>query len=277
MTLSGATRTAAVIGDPVRHSRSPAIHNAAFAELGLDWVYVALPVPAGQGAAAVEAMRVLGIDGLSVTMPHKGAVASAVDRRSDAVEKLGACNCVAREGGVLIGHNTDGAGFVASVRADAGVELAGASVAVLGAGGAARAIVHAIGEAGVDRIVVVNRTATRAEETARLASVASVGDERDLAGVDVIVNATAVGMLGGPDPDGCPMPVDLLSDRQLVADIVYQPLRTPLLEAAAARGAKTVGGLGMLVHQAAVQFELWTGEQAPVQTMIDAVRSAPAA
>lgn len=262
-----------MIGDPVRHSRSPLIHNAAFAATGLDWAYLALPVAEGQGAAAVEAMRTFGLDGLSVTMPHKQVVAEAVDQRSASVTALGACNCVARDGDVLVGHNTDGAGFVAALKAETGVDLAGARVAILGAGGAARAIIDSVGRAGASQILVVNRTAEAAASAAELADSASVADVSQAADVDVIVNATAIGMAGGPSPDALPIESDLLSDRQVIVDIVYQPLQTPLMLAATERGATVVGGLGMLVHQAALQFELWTGLEAPVAAMSAAVAS----
>lgn len=270
--VSGATRLAAVIGDPVRHSRSPQIHNAAFAALDLDWIYLALPVAAERGADAVEAMRTMGIEGLSVTMPHKQAVARAVDRRTGAVDLLGACNCVFRDGPFLVGDNTDGPGFVRSL-ADVGVDPGGAVVAVVGGGGAARSIIDALARAGAERVVVVNRDPGRARSAASLRSCAEVGTADDLASVDIIVNATSVGMTGGPASGSVPIPLDLIMARHVVADIVYQPEMTPLLAAASDRGATIVGGLGMLVHQAAIAFELWTGEPAPLEVMTAAARS----
>ena len=272
--MTGRTRLAAVIGDPVRHSMSPTIHNAAFAELGLDWMYLALPVPSGRGGDAVEAMRLFGIDGLSVTMPHKDVVAGAVDARTAAVDRLGACNCVFRDGDRLVGDNTDGDGWVRAFELESGVGLSGASLAVIGAGGAARAIVEAAGRAGADRIVVVNRTAASAERAASLADVGVIGTAADLEGVDIVVNATSVGMAGGPDASGIPLSGSWIGQHQVVADIVYQPRATPLLQEAARRGARTVGGLGMLVHQAATAFERWTNHTAPVDTMTAAVLGA---
>lgn len=250
---------------------SPTIHNASFAALGLDWVYVALPVPAGAAGAAVEAMRVLGIDGLSVTMPHKDDVAAAVDRRTDAVERLGACNCVFRDGDELVGDNTDGDGWVRAFQADTGVAVAGSRLAVLGAGGAARAIVEAAGRAGAEDIVVVNRSAAPAEHAASLATVGRVGTVDDLGDLEIVVNATSVGMAGGPDPSGIPLSGTWIEQHHTVADIVYQPRSTPLLDEARRRGARTSGGLGMLVHQAATAFERWTGSTAPIDVMTDAV------
>lgn len=269
--ISGQTRLAAVIGDPVRHSRSPLIHNAAFAALGLDWVYLAFPVAAGNADRALDAMRTLSIDGLSVTMPHKQQVAESVDEATAETRALGACNCVVRDGDKLVGHNTDGAGFVAAVEAETGRGLGGTSVGVIGAGGAARAIVFALGQAGASDVVVVNRTTSAGQSAAELTPVARVGGHADLEEVDVVINATSVGMVGGPDPTGMPHEPALIRAGQIVADIVYQPLETAWMAAARQQGATVVGGLGMLVHQAALAFELWTGRRPPIDVMTQAV------
>lgn len=276
--ISGATRLAGVIGDPVRHSLSPAIHNAGFAALGLDWVYVALPVPAGGGAAAVEAMATLGIEGLSVTMPHKADVATAVDELTPVARVLGVCNCLYRADGGdrIVGHSTDGDGFVAAFTTRFARAPAGLSFLVVGAGGAARSIVEALGRAGADRILVANRTLTKAEQAAELAAQATAVATSDLgpgdvAGMDVVVNTTAVGMAGGPAPDEVPIPIGGLRAGHLVVDIVYQPRITPLLAAARAVGAETDGGVPMLIGQAALAFELWTGAAAPIEAMTAAV------
>lgn len=277
-TPSGHTRLAAVIGDPVRHSLSPAIHNAAFAALGLDWVYVALPVPAGRGAEAVAAMEVLGIDGLSVTMPHKAAVAGAVSRRTAVVDRLGVANCVFRDDqGHLVADSTDGDGFVRSLAHDNGVSLDGARVMVFGTGGAARSIIEAVGRARPGELVVVSRSPERSAAAAGLAEGARAGSVSEAGTMDVVINATPVGMAGGPDPDGVPLAVEALAAHHLVVDIVYQPRRTPLLAAAEAVGATTVNGVGMLVHQAALAFEHWTGQPAPLQAMTAAAFPPPAA
>jgi shikimate dehydrogenase len=216
-------------------------------------------------------MRTLGIDGLSVTMPLKDEIAAAVDRRSDAVVRLGACNCVVRDGDELVGHNTDGLGFVAALRSETTVDLDDSHVVVLGAGGAARAIVHALGQVGVGRITVINRSPEKASAAASLTTRAIVGSIDDIPEADVVVNATSIGMDGGPS--GSPVPADRLRPHHLVADIVYQPRQTVLMTEAEACGARTVGGLGMLAHQAAIAFELWTGEQAPIEVMTNVVRS----
>ena len=273
--LTGATRLAAVIGDPVRHSRSPALANAAFSAGNLPWAMVAFEVPAGSGAEAVEAARVLGIGGLMVTMPHKAEVIPALDRLTPAAAALGAVNSIAWEGDALVGDNTDGPGLVASLRTDRGIDLAGRRVAVLGAGGAARSVAWAVGDAGAAEVVVVDRTAARAETAAALAGpVGRVAPVEAVAEADVVVNATSVGMGAGADDDGpLPVPVEVLGDHQVVVDLVYQPLVTPLLRAAAAAGARSVDGLGMLVHQAARSIERWTGIVPDLAAMAAAARA----
>lgn len=276
--LSGHTQLAAVIGYPVRHSLSPAIHNAGFAALGLDWAYLAFEVAPDQGEAAVRAMIPLGIRGLSVTMPHKDAAASAVDELTPEAEALGAVNCVVNHDGHLVGHNTDGDGFVASLRTDHGFEPAGRRCVVLGAGGAARSVIVALAGAGATDIAVVNRTPNRAVEAARLAGeVGRVADVSEVAAADLVVNATSIGMGASPgndesDPADLPVAPELLQSHQVVADLITHPRQTPLLLAAERRGATPVPGLGMLVHQAALAFSLWTGQEAPIAAMWEAVK-----
>ncbi len=264
---TGATRVAAVIGSPVHHSLSPTLHNAAFAEADLDWVFVALDVAEGDGAAAVEAMRVLGLAGLSVTMPHKAEVAAAVDRVSVEAAALCSVNCVARVDDEIVGYSTDGPGFVDALVA-AGHDVGGRTFAVLGAGGAARSIVDSLAREGAVDIAIVNRTPATAEAAAELApTVARVADPGEVTELDVVVNATSVGMAGGGTEGAMPVPPDLLRSGQVVVDIVYEPVETPLLAAARSMGLVTVGGLGMLVHQAAHAFRHWTGLDAPVAAM----------
>ncbi|WP_419864330.1 shikimate dehydrogenase [Candidatus Poriferisodalis sp.] len=279
MRPSGTTRLAGVIGDPVRHSLSPALHNAGFAHLGLDWTYVALEVPAGGGAAAVAAMRALGIDGLSVTMPLKAEVADACDELSPAAAMLGAVNCVRRSGDRLIGENTDGVGFVNSLRSQAGVEPVGKHAVVLGAGGAARAVVVALVSEGTS-VTIVNRSiepAMRAAELGKTAALAAgvgssmsvmVGAPGAVRDADLVVNATPLGMHGS---DPLPVEPELLHGGQLVVDLIYTPAVTPILEIADEAGAQTLNGTGMLLFQAAEQFKMWTGRDAPTRAMGAAV------
>jgi shikimate dehydrogenase len=254
--ISATTRVAAVIGSPVRHSLSPALHNAGFAATGVDWVYTAFDIAPGGTGRALEAMRTLGLGGLSVTMPHKEAVAELVDELDPAAAVLRSVNTVVPLGdGRLKGYSTDGAGFVASLAA-AGVDVAGQRVCVIGAGGAARAIVDALARAGVAALTVVNRNAERASVAAALAgAIGVVGDAAIIADADIVVNATSVGM-GSVE---LPFDADLLHAGQVVADIVYHPRRTALLNAAESKGTRMIEGLGMLVHQAVLQQQLWTG------------------
>ena len=274
---AGSTRVAAVIGDPVGHSLSPILHNAGFQAAQLDWVYVAFPVAQGQASRALDAMAALSFGGLSVTMPHKQAVAEALGSSlSRAAARLGAVNCVRWDGNALVGENTDGDGFIDALRQELGVDPAGASVAVFGAGGAGRAVVAALADAGVERLVVINRDLARAQQAVALGGqYASVGDQSVVGEMDIIVNATSVGMGIHPiDQRGQPeLPFDpaALGPGHIVADLVYQPARTGLLEAAERAGARTLNGVGMLLYQAVRAFELWTGHAAPVPAMREAV------
>ena len=262
--ITADSRVVAVIGSPVRHSLSPAMHNAAFADAGLDWVYVAFEVVPGASTAALAAMRALGIAGFSVTMPHKDDVAVAVDVLDPPAAALASVNTVVlMPDGRLGGHNTDGAGFVASLR-EAGVDPTGMTVTVLGAGGAARAVIDALARSGVRRVAVVNRSDERAAVAARLAGAAGVvGNSADISAADLVVNATSVGM--GSQQSPCD--VGLLRSTQVVADLVYHPLETTLLRAARDCGAHAIDGLGMLVHQAVLQQQIWTGVSVPPRVM----------
>ncbi len=272
MATDARTTVVGVMGDPVGHSLSPLLHNAAFAALELNWISVGFEVAAGNAAAALDGLRALGLAGVSVTMPHKADVAALVDERSAVAAKLGAVNCVVNRDGTLYGANTDGAGFVASLARAADFDPKGTRCLIIGAGGAARAVTLALADAGAASVTVVNRTPAKAADVAALAgSVGHVGEPAGGALVgdaELVVNATPVGMEGsgavGADWIIAP---SLLRAGQLAADLVYVPRPTPWLAGAAAAGATTVDGLGMLVHQAAEQLELWTGLPAPVDVM----------
>ena len=290
---TAATRVAGVIGDPVRHSLSPALHNAAFAALGLDWVYVAFPVAAGQGAAAVRAMRALELAGLSVTMPHKADVVPELDRLGPTAARLGVVNTISwaasAAGGELEGDSTDGAGFLDALHGDDGYDPKGRRCLVLGCGGAARSVTLALAEAGAASVHVVGRRADAARACSELAGGAGQAvvlgaaasppspESPDLAelahGAELIVNATPVGMAGDQE---LPFGLDpaVLHSGQFVADLVYAPAATPLLVAARTRGAGTTNGLGMLIHQAARQVAIWTGRPAPIEAMSAAALTA---
>jgi shikimate dehydrogenase len=263
------------MGEPIRHSLSPVLHNAAFRALDLDWVSLAFPVAEGEAEAAVHGIRALGLDGMSVTMPHKAAVMPALDRLSETASRLGAVNTIVRRGRELRGESTDGSGFLDALRADEGFDPAGKRCVVLGAGGAARAVVLALAEAGASEVVVVGRTPERVATAASLAGRAGrAGQPADAKDADLVVNGTPVGMAGivridGSRVEGRDLPIEpeLLGPGQWVVDLVYHPLITPLVAAARDRGAKAVNGLGMLIHQAAHAFRLWTGEDAPLEAM----------
>jgi shikimate dehydrogenase len=272
----GSTQVVAVIGDPIAHSLTPLLHNTAFAAMGLDWVSVAFPVRAGDAPAAIEGMRALRLGGLSVTMPHKQAVVAEVDELTERARRLDAVNSIFWRDGLLIGDNTDGAGFLASLRRSANFEPAGKRALVLGAGGAARAVIAALADAGAAEIVVVARRPEAMGQAIVLAgSVGRAGGPQDVAAVDLVVNATPAGMADTPGQHEQP-PLDpgLLSERHLVADLIYHPLRTAWLDGAAQRGARVVGGLGMLVHQAQAALTDWTGVEPPVEEMWKAAERA---
>lgn len=269
MTVTARTTVAGVVGDPVRHSLSPVMHNAAFAATGLDWVYVAFPAPRGRGRAAVGAARDLGIAGLSVTMPHKADAADECDELSERAARLRSVNTVVARDGKLFGDSTDGEGLLRSLAGEH-VEVGGRAVLLVGGGGAARAVALALAEAGA-RVQVAAR---RAEAAADVAGVAGASTapyaelDEAVRAADVVVNATPLGMQG-EEPAFDP---GALGPTHAVVDLVYQPATTPLLRHAREAGARTVGGLGMLVHQAALAFRLWTGVEAPVDIMREAAR-----
>jgi shikimate dehydrogenase len=267
--ITGATRVVGVIGDPVEHSRSPAMHNAAFAALALDWVYVPFPARRGEGGDAVRAMHALGLAGLNVTMPHKADAAAACDDLEPAAADLGAVNTVVVGGdGELVGHSTDGEGFMRALD-DEHVNVSGRRCVVVGAGGVARAIAQALGRGGADVTVAARRedAARRAAALAPGGAALTLGDV-PVESFDLVVNATPLGMSGEPPP----IDSTRLHAGQFVYDTVY-PAETPLLAEARARGARAAGGLGMLVHQGALSFELWTGLAPP----LDPMRSAASA
>ena len=261
-----------MIGDPVRHSLSPVIHNAAFRAVGRDAVYVAFEVLNGHGVSAIESMRALGLGGLSVTMPHKTAVAHLVDEASDDVVALGAANTIIRlPGGRLRAESTDGAGAIDALVV-AGCDPTGKRCLVIGAGGAGRAVVRALAARGAAEIAIVNRDDQRAEAALRLADGRGVRRTVDaVSDADVIINATPQGMGSG----SVELPLDpaRVSAGQVVNDLIYNPRETALLRAARLRGAVGIDGLGMLVHQAARQFRLWTGDDAPIDVMRNAVEA----
>jgi shikimate dehydrogenase len=262
----------ATIGNPISHSLSPLLHQAAFDALGLDWVSVAFPVAVGLAPRALDAVRVLDMAGLSVTMPHKSDAAGACDELTPLARRLGAVNCVTNREGRLVGDSTDGPGLLEALERASGSGPGGLRCVVIGAGGAGRAAVAALADAGAAEVVVVNRTLERAEVAASLAGpIGRVGTPDDIRRAELVVHAIPLGMSGSDDTAGTVGPfTDLFHEGQVVMDLVYEPLQTPLLKGAAEKGAVTVSGLGMLVHQAAISLRSWTGLEAPTKRMWEA-------
>ena len=256
--LSGHARLAGVFGYPITHSRSPRLHGFWLQRYGIDGAYIPLGVPPGGFAAAVRALVDLGFRGANVTIPHKVAAFEICDQVAPFARRAGAVNTLVFKNGRVEGSNTDGFGFLESIREAAPGWRADAGPAVLlGAGGAARAIAAALLDAGAPRVTLVNRTATKAEALARdLGGPVHVADQPPLKDAALLVNTTSLGMQGQP---GLTIDLAPLPASAVVADIVYVPLETRLLAAARARGLVAVDGLGMLLHQARPGFEAWFG------------------
>lgn len=265
-----------LLGYPVAHSLSPAMHNAAFRALGLDWQYELLETPREKISEALARLRADEWAGANVTVPHKEAVIQFLDDLGESARKIGAVNTIVKRDGKLIGENTDVYGFAEASR-DARVDLHDARAVILGAGGGARAVAFALGEGCAASIVILNRTAPRAAMLAdtlrqhfpQLALAVNAMDALDDA--DIIANATSVGM--SPRSNESPMPHGWAFPRGAVAfDLVYRPTQTQFLRDAERAGARTIGGLGMLVHQGAAAFKLWTGHDAPAEVMFKAAQ-----
>ena len=272
--INAATRLCAVLGSPIRHSASPAMHNAAFAALGLNWRYLAFEVDPKNLRAANEGARAMNFAGLNLTVPHKLLAVDMVDELDASAKTWGAVNTIKFENGRAIGFNTDADAIVTSLREDLQVELRGAKVLLLGAGGAGRTAALKLAAENVAELFLVNRTASKAEEIAgeirkQFPSVkVSVGYPK--ANVDLLLNATSLGL----KPEvGSPLDEKQFSLKQTraVYDMIYKPAETTLLKNAKAAGLKTANGIGMLVGQGAKAFEIWTGQPAPVAVMRRAV------
>ena len=269
------------MGDPVKHSVSPAMHNAAFHTLGLNYAYLPFNVRSDKLPAAVEGIRALNIVGINVTIPHKVSVIPLLDEIDTLAQRIGAVNSIHNKGGRLIGCNTDVEGFLRLLK-EHGIDARGRRVAVFGAGGASRAVCFALASRGAE-ITILNRTVDRAADLiADLSDYAGYTFEaltmtpanlaRTLAKADLLVNATSIGMVPGVDKS--PVSRELLVDRHTVVDIVYNPVKTRLLKDAEKAGATAIGGLGMLAWQGALSFEMWTGCAAPLDVMRKAAAGA---
>ncbi len=274
--ISGKTRICGLIGDPVEHSMSPAMHNGAFKNKEIDYVYLPFKVAREQLGRAILGVRALNIRGVNVTIPHKVAVMPLLDELDPLAERIGAVNTIVNDDSVLKGYNTDAHGFLKAML-ERGIEPKAKKVVILGAGGASRAISFILAERGAN-LVILNRQ-LEMDWAVELAGNISRAfgrevkalelNEQNLAEVlrkgDILVNATSVGM--SPNTDETPVPARLLKADLVVFDIVYNPVKTRLLTEAADAGAKTISGLEMLVWQGALAFEMWSGLKAPLEIM----------
>ena len=273
MLISGKTEVFAVIGDPIEHTLSPTMQNAAFEHLGLDYVFLAFRVPPDELETAIRGVRALGIRGLNVTMPHKNSIIEFLDNADPAVRFLRAANTILNQRGRLRGFNTDGVGALEALKNN-GVDLAGKKVLLLGAGGTAKAIAFSLVKE-IDELTILNRDASKARELAAALEPCGkkiVGNElsptqvqQELQGSDVLINATSVGMT--PCASESIVEPDWLKSSLWVMDIVYNPVETRLIRIARGAGAKVINGVEMLLYQGASSFEIWTGCKAPVEVM----------
>ncbi len=270
-----------LFGTPVAENPSVVMLEAAFNALNLNWRYITMEVQPQDLGAAVGGLRAMGFSGINCTVPHKVEVIQYLDDVSPDARLMGAVNTVRREGDRLIGENTDGKGFLRALRDDGGVDPAGKRFVVLGAGGAARAMTVELALAGAAELVIVNRTAARAlplvnllnDQTPTTAGYVSWEQSYTIPPeTDVVVNTTSIGLF--PDPNKPDLVYDSILPGMVVCDIIPNPPQTRFLDEAAARGAKTLDGLGMLVYQGAIGFKMWTGHDAPVDVMRRALADA---
>jgi len=280
LTITGKTRVCGVIGEPIEHTLSPLMHNAAFETLRLDYVFLAFRVKPAQVESAVNGMRALNIRGLNITMPHKSTIIKHLDRVDLSAQIVNSVNTVLNKENLLFGFNTDGVGALKALKEN-GVELKGRKVLLLGAGGAARAIAYTMAKEA-DELAVLNRTVKQAQALAKLleksfnkkistGSLSPTDIQSNLKDSDILINATSVGMK--PRAEESPVPLKLLRSNLAVMDIVYNPLETKLAKDSKAAGARVVSGVEMLIYQGAASFELWTGKSAPIEVMRQAALS----
>lgn len=265
MQIGGSTRVAGVIGWPIAHSLSPAMHNAGYSALGLDWVYVPIAVPPDRLATAIPGLAASGFAGLNVTIPHKEEALALSSSASDVARNIGAANTLIPDGdGGFSADNTDAVGFERAVEEVAPGALDGADALLLGAGGSAQAVAWALRKRGC-RVTVANRTPERAQGLGAVIPFEREAVDEAASSASIVVNATSLGMSAdGPPPE---LPLASIAPGSVVVDLVYSPGGTPWLRAAQVAGAIAVDGRGMLLHQGAASFSIWTGELAPLEAM----------
>ncbi len=276
------TITVGLIGYPLGHSISPAFQQAAFDYYGMDARYLVWETPADGLAQRIQSLRASHVLGANVTVPYKEAVCSSLDILSEAAQCTGAVNTIVNRKGLLEGYNTDVPGFLRALWEDGRLDPRGKRVLLLGAGGAARAVAYALSGAGVASLTIANRTVERAKRLAEVLGIGAISEVVSLeprtlarqAGWDAIVNTTTLGMWHSPGEGQSPLPPGLIQPHALVYDLVYNPPETPLLREARKAGARTLGGLPMLVYQGAEAFRLWTGKEPPLEVMFEAARKA---
>ena len=272
----------AVIGDPIAHSLSPTMHNAVLRRLEPDYTYIPVQVPKGQLQQTLDQFAAQGVRGFNVTIPHKVDILQHLDCVSPEAQLIGAVNTVALEAGRWVGYNTDGIGFLQSLEEEAGIDPAGRTVLILGAGGAARALAIQLGLAGVAEIIMANRTGEKAQAllaemrakisqpTYHAISLHAEEIRMALAQADLVINATPVGMRGYSGGDNL-IRAEWLKAEHVVIDLVYRPLRTEFLQLAESVGCRTVSGLGMLLYQGACAYKIWFGVEPPIEVMREAL------
>lgn len=281
--ISSKTKLAALIGWPVGHSVSPAMHNTAYEDLGFDGLYVALQIPSESLEQGVRAMQLFGFMGCNVTIPHKKEVMAFMDELDDSAQACGAVNTVLFRDGKLKGYNTDGTGFVRGMREKGGFDPAGKTGLIAGAGGAALGVAFALAAAGTGKLLIVNRTVSKAEALASelnkkypgIAEAFALTEDNESTAIkrsDYVVNTTNLGMM--PNVDTVAIDTSLLEARHFVSDVVYAPLETRLLREAKARGCRTMNGIWMLVYQGLEAIRIWTGLDASPLVMHDAAVAA---
>lgn len=274
------TQRLGIIGFPIGHSISPIFQQAGLDHLGIEATYEKWEVTPEDVGDFVNGLRAPGTLGINITVPHKQAVIPFVDEVDEWATTAGAVNTIVNHDGRLSGHNTDGPGFLRALLVETGYDPEGTRALILGAGGAARGILLALVRGGVESLVIANRTLERAETLAKLSSDNGVSGEgiplsgdaltEAAASADLIVNCTTMGMSHGPDEHGSPLSAAQIPASCIVNDVVYNPLVTPILKEAAKAGATTLGGLHMLVYQGVLSFQMWTGQEAPVDVMLEA-------